>query len=68
MGNEETNLNDPEIGELKFILKKWASSDDDLEFEELKKRKCTDKDFENVDGKPSDYGFFEMDDATRQIV
>ena len=32
VGNSDTNIHDPEIGELKFILKKWASSDDDLEF------------------------------------
>ena len=32
---------DPEIGELKFILKNWGSSTDDLDFKTLEERKCT---------------------------
>ena len=40
---------DPEIGELKFILKNWGSSTDDLDFRTLKERSCTEQDFEIKD-------------------
>ena len=35
---------DPEIGELKFVLKRWTNGTD-FGFEELKQRKCTEQDF-----------------------
>ena len=59
---------DEEIGELKFILKSWGNASGDLEFKELTHRKCTNADFVNPSGGQSEYGFFEMDDTTKDIV
>ena len=36
---------DPEIGELKFVVKSWDVGNTNLRFRELKQRKCTPKDF-----------------------
>ena len=36
---------DPEIGELKFVIKSWDDVNSILQFRELKQRKCTPEDF-----------------------
>ena len=59
---------DPEIGELKFILKSWSDASGDLEFRDLKDRKCTEEDFKSVNRDPSEYGFYSMDGSTEDIV
>ena len=41
---------DPDIGELKFVLKSWGAASGDLEFKELTHRKCTNEDFVNPAG------------------
>ena len=62
-------VRDPEIGELKFLLKSWASATDDVHFEELKLRPCTKEDFEPSDeGQSSKYGFHELDEASQSII
>ena len=45
VGDGDFQDNDPEIGEVKFLIKSWASSTDDVKFTELKKRKCRYDDF-----------------------
>lgn len=60
---------DPEIGELKFILKQWGSTTGDLVFQELKQRPCTPEDFQIDAGQSrSSYGFYPMDESTKQVV
>ena len=59
---------DEDIGELKFILKTWGTASGDLEFKELKHRKCQDADFVNPRGGQTEYGFFEMDETTKGVV
>lgn len=60
---------DPQIGELKFVLKQWGSASGDLEFKELKQRPCTKADFEINDGEQrSSYGFYAMDESTENVV
>ena len=49
VGDGDFQDNDPEIGEIKFLIKSWASSTDDVKFTELKKRKCKEEDFEVED-------------------
>ena len=48
---------DPEIGELKFILKYWDDSSKQPSFKELRKRPC---EVAEMRGTDSDYGFFKM--------
>ena len=46
VGYQEEDL---DIGELKFILKTWKNSNEEVEFTELKQRRCTAEDFETAD-------------------
>ena len=45
VGNSEDDALDPEIGQLKFVMKSWASSTDDLKFNDLASRPCQSDDF-----------------------
>lgn len=56
-------LNDPEIGQMKAILKSWDQDfDSTFELKELKLRQCTDEDIVTAEGqKQTDYGFFPID-------
>ena len=40
---------DKDIGELKFVLKTWKSSAEEVQFTELKQRRCTAEDFATAD-------------------
>ena len=63
---------DPEIGQLKFFMKSWTSSTDEIKFTEMISRPCEKDDFieslEAKEGQTSNYGFFRMDERTEIIV
>lgn len=61
---------DPEIGELKLVMKSWASATDDVKFTDVRQRACTRADFINPEdaSKKSEYGFYPIDQATRDIL
>ena len=62
-------LEDPDIGELKFLMKRW-----DLDFvatfelKELKSRQCTAEDFEIPEGqRASKYGLYPIDKESNSL-
>ena len=63
---------DPEIGQLKFFMKSWASSTEEIKFTDMISRHCEKDDFiessDAEEGQKSAYGFFPMDDTTEIIV
>ena len=63
---------DPEIGQLKFFMKSWASSTEEIKFIEMISRPCEKEDFiessDAEEGQTSAYGFFPMDETTEIIV
>ena len=48
VGNSVEEALDPEIGQLKFVMKSWTSSTDDLKFNDLASRPCQSGDFEQA--------------------
>lgn len=62
---------DPEVGQLKFIMKSWTTSTEELKFIDIPSRPCQRNDFigsSEVEGETSAYGFHPMDEATTTIV
>ena len=69
VGDGDFQDDDPEIGEIKFLIKSWGSTTEDVKFKELNKRKCQEKDFEVVgDSDRSEHGFFATDEGAEAIV
>ena len=70
MSKADASLNvveDPEIGQLKFVMKTWKSSTSAPQFIELKQRQCTEDDFDTDSrgDRRSRYGFFPMNEDTK---
>ena len=70
-GNTTLNTlqEDPEIGQMKFVIKYWQNSTQGVEFRELKLRNCESKDIamkESVDR--NEYGFYTFDPDTEGNV
>ena len=65
---EPTNnsvLDDPEIGQVKFYVKHWERSTDGVQFDELKAKPCAREDISVGEGQArNDYGFYPMEPDT----
>ena len=58
-------IEDPEIGELKFIMREWDLSTSYASETELKTRPCTEEDFNVKEGTDrSEYGFYKIKDQS----
>ncbi len=64
-GSETGDITDPEIGELKFYYKTWATGYS-LNFTELKTKVCEKKDFHKINGTISDESAFYLPQERKQ--
>ena len=63
-------LEDPEIGQLKFVMKSWSESEvSEIFFTELSARKCSDEDLSVGESQTrNEYGFYQFEQNTRSYL
>ena len=68
--SDKQQIEDPEIGVLKFYHKSWGVHDDDdkISFKELNTEMCRKEDFNNIHGTNSDSKFFKTRPQSEQDI
>ena len=62
-------VEDPEIGQMKFMIKSWQKANEAVKFTELTQRACNAGDFVTAgDLGQNAYGFYPMSDSAKTIV
>ena len=60
---------DPEIGQLKFVIKSWEDPSGNPSFREVKTRSCRPEDITLPEGETqNEYGFYPFDSDTERIL